>query len=88
MKKKCPDCAAVAKLHTDYPSSFLESFLKSIRLIKVKRCSNCNAAVFVVVGIFLVSSKTIRRAKTAFFWVTFTLLVVVTGLIVLEAIVS
>lgn len=88
MTKKCPDCSTVSKLHSDYPSSFLESVLRSLGLIKVKRCSNCNAAVFVVLGVFATSRKRIRRIKTASFWVTFVLLLIITGFIVFEAVVS
>ncbi len=88
MTKKCPDCSTVAKLHSDYPSSFWESLLRSMGLIRVKRCSNCNAAVFVVLGVFIVSRRSIQRVKTTSFWVTFVLLLIVTGFIVFEAVVS
>lgn len=88
MKKRCPDCGTVAKLHSDYPISFWQSFFRAIGLIKVKRCSNCNAAVFAFLGVFIISRKTIRTVKTAFFWAVFILLIVITGVVLLKAVVS
>ena len=88
MTKKCPDCSTVSKFHSDYPSSFLESLFRSLGLIKVKRCSNCNAAVFLIFGVFPTSRKKIQRVKTASFWVTFVLLLIITGFIVFEAVMS
>jgi hypothetical protein len=88
MTKRCPDCLAVSKLQTDYPSSFMESLLKSIGLVRVKRCSNCNAAVFVVLGLFTTSRKKVRVIKDRAFWVAFVVLLLVVGYVVFEAIVS
>lgn len=86
MIKKCPDCSAIAELHSDYPSSYWQSFFRAIGIIKVKRCSNCNAAVFSILGIFVMSRKTIRTAKAAFFWTAFILLILVTGVVILSAV--
>ena len=88
MIKKCPDCLTASKLHSDYPSTFFESLFQSIGLIKVKRCSNCNAAVFVVIGILTTSRKKMKTVRNFSFWITFVLLLVVTGYFVFEAVVS
>lgn len=88
MTKKCPDCLAVSKLHSDYPSSFFESLFQSIGLIRVKRCSNCNAAVFLVLGMYATSRKKMKTLKSRSFWITFVLLLVITGYIVFEAVIS
>ncbi len=88
MIKKCPDCLAVSKLQSDYPSSFVESFLKSLHIIRVKRCSNCNAAVFIVAGFFATSRKKIKVFKDRAFWVAFVFLLLLVGYVVFEAIMS
>ncbi len=78
----------VSKLQSDYPSSFIESFLKALGIIRVKRCANCNAAVFVVVGLFATSRKKVKVLKDRAFWVAFIVLLLVVGYIVFEALVS
>ncbi len=88
MAKKCPDCHAESRLQPDYPSSFMESFLESIGIIRVKRCTNCNAAVYVVVGLFTTSRKKVRILQDRAFWVTFVFLLLVIGYVVFEAIMS
>ncbi|OYV87370.1 MAG: hypothetical protein B7Z63_02470 [Ignavibacteriae bacterium 37-53-5] len=66
----------------------MESFLKSIGIIRVKRCVNCNAAVYVVVGVFTTSRKKVKILQDRAFWVTFVFLLLVVGYVVFEAIVS
>ena len=88
MVKKCPDCLAESRLQSDYPSSLMESFLKSIGIIRVKRCANCNAAVYVVVGLFTTSRKKVKILKDRAFWVTFVFLLLVVGYVVFEAIMA
>ena len=88
MARKCPDCLAESRLQSDYPSSLMESFLKSIGAIRIKRCSNCNAAVYLVFGLFATSRKKIKIIKERAFWVTFVFLLLVVGYVVFEAIMS
>lgn len=72
------------EFHTDDATSFMEALLRLLRVIKIKRCSNCNAAVFVVLGIFTTSRKKMRRFEERAFWAVFLLLLLATGYIVLE----
>ncbi len=94
MTKKClvhrmlRTCLSNAKLQTDYPSSFLESLLKSLGIIKVKRCSNCNAAVFVVLGFFTTSRKKFKAVRERTLGFAFVFLLLVVGYVIFEAIVS
>jgi len=85
MIRKCPDCNSIARLQSDYPSSFLTSFLKSFGLIRVKRCANCNAEVFVVLGLFTTSRKKFRVVRERIFWSLFVVWLLLVGYIVLEA---
>ncbi|HEY9165007.1 MAG TPA: hypothetical protein VIS48_02475 [Candidatus Kryptonia bacterium] len=85
---KCPDCLATARLQSDYPSSFLTSFLKSIGLIRIKRCSNCNAEVFVVIGLFTTSRKRFKVIGNRIFWSAFILWLLIVGYVVIEAMVK
>ena len=83
--QKCPDCLAVTKLHGDYPSSFWESLLQSLRVIKVKRCPNCNAAVFVVIGVFRTSRKRLKVISERVFWLLFIAMLLIVGYVIFEA---
>ena len=85
---KCPDCFAARELHKDYPSSFWESFLQTVGIIRVKRCSNCNAAVLVVLGLFPVSRYKWRNLRDRIFWFSFIFLLLIVGYVVFEAIVG
>ncbi|HUI30869.1 MAG TPA: hypothetical protein VLX91_11675 [Candidatus Acidoferrales bacterium] len=83
--RKCPDCLSVVKLHKDYPSSFWESLLKSLRIIKVNRCPNCNAAIFVVLGLYATSRKRLRIIRERAFWLLFVAMILAVGYIAFVA---
>ncbi len=86
--RKCPDCLVVSKLHRDYPSSFWESFFQSIGLIRVKRCPNCNAAVFVVLGLHATSRRKLMVFRERLFWLLFISMLLIVGYVIFEAIMS
>ncbi|MCL5266753.1 MAG: hypothetical protein M1469_01455 [Bacteroidetes bacterium] len=88
MKKKCPDCLTFAQLQSDYPSSFWEGLLSSAGIIRVKRCGNCNAAVFVVLGSFTTTRKRLRALADRVYWLVFVFILLMVGYIIFEAIVS
>ena len=83
--RECPDCFSSVKLHSDYPSSFLESFFKSIGIVKVKRCPNCNAAVFLVLGVYTTSRKRLKVVRERVFWLMFIGMLLIVGYVVFEA---
>lgn len=88
MTRKCPDCCAVSELRTDDASCFTEALLRSLRIIQVKRCTNCNAAVFVVLGMLATTQRRLRRLEERSFWLALVVILLATGYVVFEAIVS
>lgn len=88
MKKKCPDCLTLASLQPDYPASFWEAVLSSLRILKVTRCGNCNAAVFVLLGSIPTTRKRLKALSDKVYWYLFTFLLLVVGYVLYEAIIN
>ena len=88
MIKRCPDCLNAAQIHTDYPTSFAESLLKSLGIIEVKRCSNCNAAVYVVLGFYITSRRKLKVTRERTFWFLFLFLLMFVGFLVYKSIID
>ena len=88
MPKTCPDCMAAVELHKDYPSSFWETLFQGIGLMRVKRCPNCNAAVFVVLGSFPTSRRRLAIVRERAFWFIFVAMLLVIGYVIFEALMS
>jgi len=86
--RTCPDCLAVVKLQNDSPSSFWESLLQSSRIIRVKRCPNCNATVFVILSLYATSRKKLKLFRERAYWFLFIALLLIVGYVVFEAMMS
>jgi hypothetical protein len=86
--RECPDCLSVLKLQGDYPSSFWQSLLQSLRIIRVKRCPNCNAAVFLVLGVYTTSRRKLSAVGERTFWFLFIGMILILGFVFFEAIMS
>ena len=88
MKKKCPDCLSVAPFQPDYPSSFWEAVLSSLRILRVKRCGNCNAAVFVLLGSIPTTRKRLKALSDKVYWYVFAFSLLMVEYLVYEAIMN
>ncbi len=71
-------------MQKDDPASSWEAFLSSVGILRVKRCSNCNAAVFVILGFLPITRLRFRLVNEFIFWITLLLLVLVLGLVLAE----
>lgn len=87
MKRKCPDCLCLAEMDPDSPSSALENFLQSIGAISVRRCRDCNAAVFMVFGFHPMTRRRLNVTRRRSYWVTLAAMAVVTGYVVIQSMV-
>lgn len=88
MIEKCPDCASTDGLEAESPGSSLESFLKRTGLLKVKRCVNCNASVYVLLGLHVTSRRKLQGLYEGSFWITFVLVLLTAGYVIFEALVE
>lgn len=85
MERRCPDCLSSSKFDSDSPSSFWESVFQSIGLIRVKRCRNCNAAIFVAFGLYVTSRKKMRILRERSYWLFLSIILVTVGFLIVEA---
>ncbi len=69
---KCPECHSKSSLHREYPFSQGEAILEAMRIIRLRRCVNCNAAVFLILGIY---PTTRRRWKRFSNWVAWSIVI-------------
>jgi hypothetical protein len=85
MKKICPDCGVVAELDPDSPASRIEFMLESTRMIRVKRCRECNAAVFTVLGLYPATRRSLYLMKQKSYWATLAVMALVTGYVIIQS---
>jgi hypothetical protein len=56
-----------------------------VGIIRVKRCPNCNAAVFVVLGLYATSRKKLKIFRERVFWLLFISMLLIVGYVIFEA---